>query len=214
MGPNYGAALFFGVWRSNGASSSRVIAPSAATPATPAAVYAEKAGKWLIARASKPETAPSAYRTRTALRWPLKRFERRCAAWSFPGVVKGIKPRREREMEISVVSKIVAPRMKIGTSHAALEPAAIMVLTRICPLANAKMAKKSDATAAIPAQSPSMWSRMLKDAVMPTTHTKVRAVSAQMQAVAGQYREKTCARMPVASRITAAAGMAPNNLIW
>src|SRR5882762_11091462 len=101
------------------------MAASAAMPATPAAVYAEKTGRRLIARANKPETAPSAYRTRTALRWPLKRFDRRCAAWSFPGVVKRIKPRREREMEISVVSKIVAPRMKIGTSQAALGPAAI-----------------------------------------------------------------------------------------
>src|SRR6266699_2034076 len=99
--------------------------PSAATAAAPAAMYAEKAGRRLIASASKPETAPSAYRTRTALRWPLKRFERRCAAWSLPGVVKGIKPRRDREMEISVVSKIVAARMKIGTSHAAWGPAAI-----------------------------------------------------------------------------------------
>src|SRR6266699_53727 len=116
---------FFADWRSKGASSRRKMAARAATPATPAAVYAEKAGRRLIARASKPETAPSAYKTKTALRWPLKRFERRCAAWSFPGVVKGIKPRREREMEISVVSKIVAPRMKIGTSHAAWGPAAI-----------------------------------------------------------------------------------------
>src|SRR6267143_2679428 len=101
------------------------MAPRAATPATPATVYAEKAGRRLIARASKPDTAPSAYRIRTALRWPLKRFDRRCAAWSFPGVVKGTKPRREREMEIRVVSKIVAPRMNIGTSHAAWGPAAI-----------------------------------------------------------------------------------------
>src|SRR3979490_2729653 len=101
------------------------MAAKAATPATPAAVYAEKAGRRLIARASKPEAAPSAYRTRTALRWPLKRFESRCAAWSLPGVVKGTKPRREREIEIRVVSKIVGPRMKIGTSHAAWGPAAI-----------------------------------------------------------------------------------------
>src|SRR5713101_7490420 len=101
------------------------MAASAATPATAATLYAEMAGKWLIARASRPKTAPSAYRTRTALRWLLKRFERRCAAWSLPGVVKGMKPRREREMEIRVVSKIVAPRMKTGTSHAALGPPAI-----------------------------------------------------------------------------------------
>src|SRR5258707_10177164 len=204
------------------------MAASAATPATPAAAYAEKAGKWLIATASKPEAAPSAYRTRTALRWPLRRFERRCAEWSFPGVVKGIKPRREREMEIRVVSKIVAPRMKIGTSHAAWGPAAItgrsfsasvairkprniappspmkifaglkfqrrnpaaaprtaaaIVLTRICPLSSANIAKNNEATAAIPAQSPSMGSRMLKDDVMPTTQIKGRTVSAQLAAV-------------------------------
>src|SRR5260370_26740333 len=101
------------------------MAASAATPATAATVYAEMAGKWLMARARRPKTAPSAYRTRTALRWLLRRFERRCAAWSLPGVVKGMKPRRERETEISVVSKIAAPRMNTGTSHVAFEPADI-----------------------------------------------------------------------------------------
>src|ERR1700730_15753148 len=101
------------------------MAASAATPAAPATLYAGNAGKRLIAKASRPKTEPRAYRAKTALRWLLKRFERRCAAWSLPGVVKGIKPRREREMEISVVSKIVAPRMNTGTSHAVLGPPAI-----------------------------------------------------------------------------------------
>src|SRR6202790_933860 len=121
----YGAALVFGVWRSNGASSSRAMAASTATPATAATMYAGNAGKWLIAIASRPKTAPRAYKTRTALRWLFRRFERRCAVWSLPGVVNGMKPRREREMEISVVSKIVAPRMNTGTSHATLGPPAI-----------------------------------------------------------------------------------------
>src|SRR3984893_6526983 len=98
---------------------------SAAVPATPATLYAGNVGKRLIAKDNRPKTAPSAYRAKTALRWLLKRFESRCAAWSLPGVVKGIKPRREREMEIRVVSKIVAPRMNTGTSHAVWGPPTI-----------------------------------------------------------------------------------------
>ena len=93
------------------------------------------------------------------------------------------------------------------------DTAAAIVLTRSCPLSRAKIAKKSEAIAATPAQRPSMWSRILNDAVMPTTKTIVSAVSAQIPAVPGQTAEKTCARIPEMSRITAAAGIAPKSLI-
>src|SRR5580658_5554161 len=64
-----------------------------------------------------PRMIASAYITNTAPRWPRPRFERRCAVWSLPGEVKGSRPRRAREMETSVVSKIGTPRMSTGTSH-------------------------------------------------------------------------------------------------
>ena len=75
---------------------------------------------YLLADIGKPTWPQNLFDCKTAVRWLLKRFERRCAVWSLPGVVNGKKPRREREMEMSVVSKIVAPRIKIGISHAAL----------------------------------------------------------------------------------------------
>ena len=41
----------------------------------------------------------------------------------------------------------------------------------------ASRAKKIEATAATPAHKPSMWSRMLKEAVIPTTKKTVRSAS-------------------------------------
>ena len=37
--------------------------------------------------------------------------------WSLPGVVNGSRPRREREIVTSVVSKIVTPRISSGASQ-------------------------------------------------------------------------------------------------
>ena len=52
-----------------------------------------------------------------------------------------------------------------------------------------------------------MWSRMLKDAVMPTTQTTVKQASRITPKVPGMNCENSCARMPDASRNSAATGM-------
>ena len=75
-------------------------------------------------------------------------------------------------------------------------------------------AKKTAAMAATPAHRPSMWSRMLNDAVMPTTQRMVRAASSHWPARPPSKTPKTCAWMPVVRRITAAKGMAAKSLTW
>ncbi len=80
-------------------------------------VYTVAGEKFGTSSASAPSTIASAYIASTAPRWPRPRFESRCAVWSLPGEVKGNRPRRAREMETSVVSKIGTPRISTGTSH-------------------------------------------------------------------------------------------------
>ncbi len=193
------------------------------------------------------------------MRWLSKMFERRCAVWSLPGVVKGKKPRREREIEISVVSKIVAPRMKTGTSQAAfwLSPAKRPQLQR---QRGHQEAKKHRAAVShenfggleIPAQKsgggaqnrgghgadqqlPAFQSEDGEeqrsdggDARAQAVHVienaegrrdaddpdeRQRGVRPDWRPCPGQIAEKTCARIPEAIRITAAAGIAPKSLI-
>jgi len=81
-------------------------------------------------------------------------------------------------------------------------------------LAQMEGKKKPAATAAMPAHRPSMWSRMLKAAVMPTTQTMVRHQSRMRPAMPGTNCENSCARMPDAIRKIAAMGMPMKSFTW
>src|SRR6202046_366926 len=104
-------------WRSYGAPSRKKMAIRLPATSNPASVYAVAGEDPGMKSAAMPNKTAKQYSTRTAPRWPSPRFDKRCAVWSLPGEVKGSRPRRAREIEISVVSKIGTPRIRIGISQ-------------------------------------------------------------------------------------------------
>ena len=81
------------------------------------------------------------------------------------------------------------------------------------PLRIARSAKKNEAIAATPLTRPSIWSRILKAAVMPTTHNKLRTISAFPPVGPGSNSETAWNRTPRTIRVRAAKGMETNSLI-
>ena len=73
---------------------------------------------------------------------------------------------------------------------AAPSAAAARVRTSVCPFMLADIVKKAAATAAMPAHSPSMWSRMLNEAVMPTTQRTVKQPSKMTAGIPGNKMGK------------------------
>ena len=67
--------------------------------------------------------------------------------------------------------------------------------------------------AATPAQRPSMWSKMLNAAVMPTIQKNVSVKDRKLYHGSGKGQGNSPC-MPLTMRITAARGMAPSNFTW
>src|SRR5579884_953342 len=80
------------------------------------------------------------------------------------------------------------------------------------PFEQQQAKKKNDAIAVTPVHKPSMWSKILKAAVIPTTQKRVRKTSSRVDRGLAKKTVMNWTLIPEAKRMIAATGIAIRNL--